>query len=55
MEITVTWHLVLLIILTITFIVRIFKESESDLDFTPTLNIIVLVIVWAIYGGIFIW
>jgi len=55
MSITITWHLILMIIISIALIIRIFIDSEGGLDFSSFFYGIIIVIIWAIYGGIFIW
>lgn len=55
MTIEITWHLVLIIIISIVLIIGIFKEADGGLDFSAFFYGVVLMVVWAIYGGIFIW
>lgn len=55
MEITLTWHLILMIFVSIILIMGIFKEEEGPLDFSNMIYLPILVIIWLIYGGIVIW
>lgn len=52
--ITVNWHLIVVIVITVFLLIGVFKEQEG-LDFTPVFCIFGLVVLWAIYGGIFLW
>lgn len=53
--ITITWHLLLMIIITVILGTRIFGDSDGDLDFSGALCFILIVLMWLIYGGIFLW
>lgn len=55
MEITLTWHFILMIFVSIILIMGVFKEEDSSLDFSNMIYLPILVIIWLIYGGIFIW
>gem|GEM_PF-3317577 len=54
MAINVTWHLILVVVISIILIVNAFK-SEQGLSFNGIFSILILAIIWAVYGGIFIW
>jgi hypothetical protein len=53
--ITVHWHLIVMIVITIFLLVSIFRESEFGLDLSGFFYGAIIVIMWAIYGGIFLW
>lgn len=53
--ITITWHLLLMVVITVLLIIGMFKDSDGSLDFGGILYFIVLVLAWLIYGGIFLW
>lgn len=55
MQITVTWHLILVIVISIILIIGIFREQEYGLDFSAVFYGLIIVIIWLVYGGIFIW
>lgn len=55
MQIQLTWHLILMIVLWVFLIVRIFTDSESGLDFSAFFYGILIVITVVIYGGIVWW
>lgn len=53
--ITLTWHLILVVIISIILIIGMFKEDEGYLDLTGAVSFLLLIILWLIYGGIVIW
>ncbi|MDM1294322.1 hypothetical protein HX021_08420 [Sphingobacterium sp. N143] len=53
--ITVYWHLIVVIVITALLIARMFTVDEGGMDFTSILCLIGVVLLWAIYGGIFLW
>lgn len=53
--ITITWHLLLIIVITVILGIGIFGDSDGDLDFSGILYFILIVLIWLIYGGIFLW
>lgn len=55
MTIQLTWHLLLMIVISIILIIRIFKESEFGLDLSGFFYGAILVVAWSIYGGFFLW
>lgn len=55
MTITITWHLVLVIVISIILLISIFREQEGGLDLSAFFYGTILLIVWLIYGGIFFW
>lgn len=54
MEIKLTWHLLIMIVVSVILIIRIFKQ-EDGLDMSFWFYGIILVIIWLIYGGVFLW
>ncbi|MDM1294285.1 hypothetical protein HX021_08235 [Sphingobacterium sp. N143] len=52
--ITVHWHLIVVIVITVFLLAGAFKERDG-LDITPIFYIFGIVVLWAIYGGIFLW
>lgn len=64
MEIQLTWHLLIVIVLSIFIIIVAFKEGDLDfisllflilLSFKLILYLIILIVSWGIYGGIVYW
>jgi|GEM_PF-2464464 len=56
MVITLTWHLVIMILISIFIIAALFKGSEDIGDFfSSCLGLGILIILWLIYGGIVWW
>lgn len=55
MGVTLTWHLILMVIVTVVLIIKMFTEQEGGLDFSTVFYGIILVILWLIYGGIALW
>ena len=54
MEIKLTWHLLVMIVVTIYLLFKVFKE-EGGLDFSAVFYGSLILIIWAIYGGITLW
>lgn len=55
MTIEVTWHLILMLLLSISLIVGMFRDIDDGLDFTFFFFFAILAISWLIYGGIVFW
>lgn len=56
MEVEITWHLVMMLIFSVTIIMQMGRGLEEDgLDFSFMFWLIILVVVWSIYGGIVWW
>lgn len=55
MAIQITWHLILVIVISIILIIGFLSGDDSPLDFSGFFYALILVIVWLVYGGIFIW
>lgn len=55
MEIKLTWHLLVMIVITVILIIKAFKESDYGLDFSGFFYGVILVVLWLIYGGIVLW
>lgn len=54
MEIRLTWHLLVMIVITVILIIRMFK-TDGGLDMSFGFFGIILVVIWLIYGGIVLW
>lgn len=54
MEITLTWHLLVMIVITVLLLIGIFKERDG-LDLSSVFYLVILLIIWLVYGGIFLW
>lgn len=54
MTINVTWHLILVIVISIILIIGVIKNEEG-LDFSSFIYAFLLVVLLGIYGGIFLW
>ena len=54
MEITLTWHMIVMIVVTVC-LVRGLSKERNDLDFGGIILFLIIVCLWAIYGGIFLW
>lgn len=52
--ITLTWHLLVMIVITVLLLIGVFKEADG-MDFTPVICILLLIALWGIYGGVFLW
>ena len=52
MGITLTWHLLVMIVLSVLLIIGMIKEYE---DYSFALFGFLLVVLWAVYGGIVYW
>lgn len=55
MEIKLTWHLLVMIVITVILIVKMFREQEGGLDLSAFFYGAIILIIWAIYGGVFLW
>lgn len=55
MEITITWHLLVMIVITVLLLVGVFKGSDGELDFSSFWYVAIIVIIWLVYGGVFLW
>ena len=53
--IEITWHLLLMIVVTVFLVIGMFKSGESAMDFNGYFIAVVIIILWAVYGGIVIW
>lgn len=54
MTITLTWHLILMIVVSIILLIRALSD-DVGLDFSLFFYGIIVVIIWSVYGGIFWW
>lgn len=52
--ITVTWHLLLMIVISVILVMAFFREREG-LDFSFVFYGVIFIIIWLSYGGVFIW
>lgn len=58
MTVEVSWHLVLMIVVTLLFVFWIFRQFEDSGDWgilTAFPTFLFLIVLWAIYGGIVWW
>lgn len=53
--ITVSWHLILLIIVLVLLVIGVFTTGKNDFDFRPIMYAMLFIAVLGIYGGIFWW
>jgi hypothetical protein len=52
--ITVHWHLIVVIVITIFLVIGMFKQ-DGPFDFSGLFCVIGLIVLWLIYGGIVWW
>lgn len=55
MTIELTWHLILMVIVSVILIVNMFAGEEGPLNLNSFFYGFILVILWLIYGGIALW
>jgi len=56
MTVQITWHLIVMIVITVLIIVQIGRDLDNDgLDLSFALWGLILVVIWAVYGGIVWW
>jgi len=55
MQITLAWHLILMVVITIILMLRMFSEQDSGLDLSSLFFGTIIVVIWLIYGGIAWW
>lgn len=56
MTIVLTWHLILMFIITVVFVIWMFSFDSDAFSFLAQIPIfLLLVLIWAVYGGINWW
>lgn len=55
MTIQITWHLIVMIVITVLILIGMFSESDGYVDVSSIMLFCILVVMWLIYGGIVFW
>lgn len=58
MMVTLSWHLILMVVVTILFIIWIVRQFDEYEDWgilTALPTLLLLLVIWAVYGGIVWW